>query len=186
MVVDADGTGGSGGNVPTTGVVSPSGVVSVSTGGGSLCEQTCSNLAAKGCDTGGSCVADCQQTYAVAPQCASLLDTFFVCALNSSAPGCDSPPSCAGEAQAFEDCVTNIVPVTCGDIACAGNNGGSCGCKGVCDNRSLAVECMAGNATDFCTCYEDGVSVGECTMPQTGTPMTCDILEGCCAGVFFP
>ena len=63
VVVDAGGnggSGGSGGDVASTGVVSPVGVVSVSTGGGTLCDQVCSKLGAKGCDTGQNCVADCQ------------------------------------------------------------------------------------------------------------------------------
>jgi hypothetical protein len=186
VVVDAGGNGGSGGgSVVSTGAVSPVGGVSVSTGGGSLCQQLCSSLAAKGCDISQSCVTDCQNTYPVAPECAPLFDAFLVCALNSSAPTCNSPPDCAGEAQAFEGCIINTVPTTCGDIACAGN-GGSCACKGVCENRVLGVECTPGNATDFCTCIEDGVTIGNCSMTQTGMPMACDILEGCCADVFFP
>ena len=188
VIVDAGGNGGSGGSgsVVSTGVVSPVGVVSVSTGGGSLCEQLCSSLAAKGCDISQSCVTDCQSTYPIAPECASLFDTFLVCALNSSAPTCDSPPDCAGEAQSFEACVIGTVPVECGDISCAGNGGGSCACKGVCDNRTLGIECTPGNATDFCTCYEDGAPVGKCSVPQMGMTPSCDILEGCCADVFFP
>lgn len=188
VVVDAGGnggSGGSGGNVASTGVVSPVGVVSVSTGGGSLCQQVCASLAAKGCDTSQSCVADCEKTYADAGKCAPLIDSFAVCVLSSSSPGCDSPKECEDEAQAFATCLNNNVPVSCGDIACAGNDGGSCACKGVCDNRVLGIECTPGNATDFCTCLEDGMPVGKCSVPQTGMA-TCDILDGCCAAVFFP
>lgn len=187
VVVDAGGnggTGGSGSNVVSTGVVSPVGVVSVSTGGGSLCEQVCSSLAAKGCDIAQSCVADCQETYAIAGKCTPLLDTFVVCVLNSSNPGCDTPAECAGESEAFEDCM-DVVSVGCGDIACAGNGGGSCACKAVCDNRTLSVECTPGNATDFCTCSENGEPIGKCTMLQT-SQTSCGIVDGCCASVFFP
>lgn len=185
VVVDAGGnggSGGSGGDVASTGVVSPVGVVSVSTGGGTLCDQVCSKLAAKGCDTSQNCVADCQQSYSTAGECTSLLDTFAICVLNANSPGCDSPLECEDEAAAFESCVT--VPVMCEDVACGGN-GGSCACKGFCDNRVLAVKCTPGNATDFCTCFEDGIPVDECTMSQTGMN-TCDLFQGCCAEVFFP
>lgn len=187
VVVDAGGNGGSGGagSVVSTGVVSPAGVVSVSTGGGSLCEQVCSSLAAKGCDISQSCVTDCQSTYPVAPKCAPLFDNFLLCALKSNAPTCNSPPDCAGESQAFEECVIGAVPTECEDLGCAGN-GGSCSCKAMCGSRVLAVECTPGNATDFCTCLEEGVTIGQCTVPQMGMMTTCDILEGCCVDVFFP
>lgn len=190
VVVDASGNGGSGsggagngGNVSSSGVVSPVGVVSVSTGGGSLCEQVCSSLAAKGCDTNQGCVADCLQTYESAPACAPLLDAFLGCVVQTSSPGCDLPVECEGESNAFGACIGGNPP-GCGDTACGGNSG-SCACKVVCDDHTLSVECSPGNATDFCTCFKDGVPVGKCTMPQTGM-MSCGIVDGCCADVFFP
>ena len=156
----------------------------MSTGGGTLCDQVCSQLAAKGCDTSQNCVTDCQQSYQIAGDCTPLLDTFVICVLNSNAPGCDSPLQCEDEAVAFESCVLPD-PAACEDVSCFGS-GGSCGCKGFCDNRALGVECTPGNATDFCTCLENGKPIGKCSVPQMGMTTTCDILEGCCADVFFP
>jgi hypothetical protein len=193
VVVEAAGAGGSGtggsGNggdvTASTGDVSPVGVVSSassSTGGASLCEQACSVLAAKGCGDTASCVSGCQQTYATAGACTPQLDAAVTCILNSKDPSCNNPPECAASFNSYQACMNQG---TCGNAICGGGSDGSCSCTADCGGSKLEVQCTPGNATDVCLCLKDGMPVGKCSQPQTGS-LSCDILKGCCGGVFFP
>lgn len=185
VVVDADGSGGQGGDTTTTTTtsVSPVGVVSASSGGSSLCQQVCDAITASGCVQDPGCVSNCEDTYANAGGCVGLLDAYSKCILENVSSGCEGPLLCQDIAQSFMDCV-GVPPTTCGDLGCT-SSGGECSCKGICNDRVLAVTCTPGNATDFCTCFEDGVPVGKCAEPQQ-TGLSCDIVSGCCSTVFFP
>ncbi len=186
VVVDAGGNGGSGGDTASSAAVSPVGVVSSSTGGVSLCEQVCAAIEATGCIQEPNCVSGCQDTYAIAGGCVGLLDAYSQCLINTPGLGCNGSFQCEAQAQAFADCIGDPTPTpTCEDFACGGNPGAGCTCKGVCDNRTLAVECTPGDATDFCTCFENGVPIDKCPEGQQ-TGLSCDVFAGCCAAAFFP
>lgn len=182
MVVDAPGSGGSGGGVSVTSTgVGQVSVVSSSTGGPSLCAQACAAIQAKGCGDA-KCVADCQQSYVDAGPCTSLLDAVALCYITSTNPDCTNPVECQGAVQKYAAC---IQPGTCGNQDCSGSSDGTCDCKGSCNGSTLQVQCTPGNATDFCVCIKDGTPIGKCTEPQTnGT--SCDLVNGCCGSMFFP
>jgi len=192
VVVEAGGNGGNGGNgsggddVTSTGDVSPVGqvsAVSAVTGGASLCEQVCAAIQMKGCGESG-CVEDCQQSYATAGVCAPKLDAVVFCLLNSTNPQCNNPAECEDIIQNYAACIQSQ-PGDCGADDCSASSDGTCSCTGLCNGSKLEVQCTPGNATDFCTCFKDGTPIGKCTEPQTnGT--SCDLLNGCCATVFFP
>lgn len=184
VVVDAVGNGGSGGDTVSSSTVSPVGVVSSSTGGVSLCGQVCAQIEATGCIQEPNCVNGCLDTYAIAGDCVGLLDAYSQCLINTPGLGCNGTFQCEEESNAFADCLGGPSP-TCEDFACSGGPGGGCTCKGLCDNRTLAVECMPGNATDFCTCFENGVPIDKCAESQQ-TGLSCDVFGGCCAAAFFP
>lgn len=185
VVVDAGGVVGSGGsggsgNGGSTGDVLPS-VVSSSSGGPDLCADVCAKLEQSGCPADTSCVDDCFQSYADAGPCVPQLDAYVQCVLAHGLANCDAV-ECAGEAKAFAACISPAQ--SCSDQSCAGG-GGSCACKAVCGGVPLEVDCLPGDATDFCTCLQGGMVVGKCTESQVnGT--SCDIAKGCCAAKFFP
>jgi hypothetical protein len=186
VVVDAagnGGNGGSGGATVSSAAVSPVGVVSASSGGVTLCGQVCAAIEATGCIQEPNCVSECQDAYAGAGDCVSLLDVYSQCLINTPGLGCNGSFQCEDDAQSFADCLGG--PTTCEDFACAGNPGAGCSCKGFCDDRELAVTCMPGDATDFCTCFENGVPVGKCGESQQ-SGLSCDAFSGCCGAVFFP
>ena len=185
VVVDSGSGGSGGGDITTTGdgssgVTSPVGPAS-STGGVSLCEQVCAALQAQGCGAA-NCVADCQQSYASAGSCAPLLDAVAACYLNATSPVCDDPFECDDAVNSYTSCFT---PGECGSEDCSGSSDGSCSCDGKCNGSLLQVQCLPGNATDFCTCFKDGAPIGKCTeLQQSGT--SCDLFGGCCGPLFFP
>ena len=186
----ATGTGGAGGtgdggSIASTGNVSPVGQVSVavSTGGPSLCEQVCADQTAKGCNEGQNCVADCQDAYATAGKCTPQLDALVNCLLATSDTTCMTPVQCQGQVQAYTSCMS---PQMCsGMTSCSGSGDGTCDCVTDCNGSKLEVQCTPGNATDFCTCFKDGMPIDKCGEPQV-TGLSCSIEKGCCASSFFP
>jgi hypothetical protein len=183
VVVDAGGEGGSGGDMSSTGDVSPVGEVSSSSGGPGLCAQVCSKLEQSNCIMDPGCVGDCQQSYATAGPCASQLDDYVQCMLNATITVCNDPGVCETKAQAFTACMDP--EGSCADLSCSGGSDGTCDCKASCGGHVLEAACTPGNATDFCTCIQDGVIVGKCTEQQPSAT-SCDVVKGCCASQLQP
>jgi hypothetical protein len=181
----AGGGGGAGGTdfVASTSVVGPSSVASSSTGGVSLCQQFCANEASTGCNSSTECLASCENAIAMAGACASQLNAVLQCFIGSGTTTCTSADLCQGPAQAYQACVS---PQTCtGPTSCSGTSDGTCDCFAECNGSKLEVQCTPGNATDFCTCFKDGMPIDKCGEPQ-GTGLACSIEQGCCAKSFFP
>jgi hypothetical protein len=155
--------------------------VSSSTGSASTCDQLCAKETADNCGPGASCVMECEQEYATAGMCLGPLDALVQCWLTSPGSICKNG-GCDAQLQAYQSCTT---PTTCGPTACAGGPNGNCDCSTDCNGSKLEVQCQPGNAMDFCVCIKDGNPLDKCAQPQ-GTGLSCDIVKGCCAKVFFP
>lgn len=176
VVVDAPvgGDGGAGGT-GAGGTTITTSTSTVTTGPGDLCAQICTFWDQSGC-TMSDCATECAAAFQTAGSCTDELITVLQCIIAHPDPagGCGMPAACTAAFESYQSC---IAPTSCTDTSCFQSSDGSCGCKGLCNGLTVAVECTNG----LCTCNANGMQIGQC---KEAAP-SCDPVGGCCGALFF-
>ncbi len=176
-VIDGDaGDGGRGGvdGATSTGPTMPSvNVATVTTGMmPSLCAEACATLAMCDGPSAEPCTELCE---AVPAGCRDIHQRWLSCSLGETNTMCGLGPGqvCGPDLEEFLACTGKVV----GDVACGGGPDG-CSCS-VFVSPGVVLEQVCG--VEGCRCEMGGQLMGTCVPPDP----SCDVLGGCCAGIFF-
>jgi hypothetical protein len=150
-----------------------SNVATTSTGMmGNLCEAACDSLQQCGGGPGG-CVDTCQTI--ADGVCGDIHQRWLSCSLGEGNTMCGEIPGtvCFPDLNEYLQCAAKLV----GGLACSAGPD-ACSCEAfVSPGFSLTQRCDGGG----CACIAADQLIGRCDLQGT----TCDIVESCCAGVFF-
>ncbi|MCA9623381.1 MAG: hypothetical protein KC731_30380 [Myxococcales bacterium] len=163
------GVGGASSSSSSTGQTSSSTSTTVTTTPATLCAQACGTLGE--CADLPGCVTTCEQRSS--GNCGTRHETWISCSLGETNTMCGFGPGsvCGSELEAYLSCTGEVA----GDILCEGTPAG-CQCEAfVSPGISLTQTCIG----DKCTCFVGDAAVGTCEANS------CDVVNGCCAGIYF-
>ncbi|WP_437989592.1 hypothetical protein [Sorangium sp. So ce145] len=180
------GTGGNGSSAVSSSVtgMATAGTASASTGAGggeawSACARYCERYEDLcGVSVPDGCGTMCDRELDQAPQCNDLLIPYFDCLIKSSFDCNLIGPRCSRLLDEYNGCANGD---GCPRIACAGDPGGACSCKGACRGMVVAAECRPqSSGRTLCSCFVNGEEVASCE--DRGE--TCELGRRCCGPYF--
>jgi hypothetical protein len=127
-----------------------------------------------------SCLEECTQSYAAAPQCVAQLDALAKCVAVASS--CELT-ECTALLDSYLVCTDGGA---CGAAECGGtgSSGGQtfCTCSATCNGVDVTTDCTSfGGGEAKCECYINGMVVGACAEPIR---LQCEVEASCCTQFF--